>query len=88
MDVGPHRDLVGELTDSVRAAGLHMGLYHSLREWYNPIFLEERFDSKQLQSVSMETSYCMLSLTPSHQWLRKLGSLFLFSFSQPMNRRE
>ena len=42
MDVGPHRDLVGELTDSVRAAGLHMGLYHSLREWYNPLFLQVR----------------------------------------------
>ena len=42
MDVGPHRDLVGELSDSVHAAGLTMGLYHSLREWYNPIFLEVR----------------------------------------------
>jgi len=33
MDVGPMRDLVGELTDAVRAQGLRMGLYYSLIEW-------------------------------------------------------
>ncbi|MGW8267575.1 MAG: alpha-L-fucosidase [Longimicrobiales bacterium] len=33
MDVGPKRDLVGELTDAVRARGLRMGLYYSLIEW-------------------------------------------------------
>ena len=33
MDVGPRRDLVGELSASVRARGLRMGLYYSLIEW-------------------------------------------------------
>ena len=33
MDVGPMRDLVGELTEAVRAQGLRMGLYYSLIEW-------------------------------------------------------
>jgi alpha-L-fucosidase len=33
MDVGPHRDLVGELTEAVRNRGLRMGLYYSLIEW-------------------------------------------------------
>lgn len=36
MDVGPHRDLAGDLTAAVRAAGLRMGFYYSLYEWYNP----------------------------------------------------
>ena len=36
-DVGPMRDLVGALTESVRAAGLRMGLYYSLAEWNNPL---------------------------------------------------
>lgn len=33
MDVGPKRDLVGDLTEAVRARGLRMGLYYSLIEW-------------------------------------------------------
>jgi alpha-L-fucosidase len=33
MDVGPRRDLVGELTRAVRARGLRMGLYYSIIEW-------------------------------------------------------
>lgn len=37
MEVGSQRDLVGELTQSVRKAGLRMGLYYSLPEWNNPL---------------------------------------------------
>jgi alpha-L-fucosidase len=33
MDVGPKRDLVGDLADAVRDRGLRMGLYYSLIEW-------------------------------------------------------
>ena len=36
-EVGPRRDLVGELTEAVRAAGLRMGLYYSFLEWGNPL---------------------------------------------------
>ncbi|KAK5883933.1 hypothetical protein CesoFtcFv8_020205 [Champsocephalus esox] len=32
MDVGPHRDLVGDLAVAVRNRSLHLGLYHSLYE--------------------------------------------------------
>ena len=32
-DVGPRRDLVGDLTASVRKKGLKMGLYYSITEW-------------------------------------------------------
>jgi alpha-L-fucosidase len=37
VDVGPGRNLVGELTYAVRKAGLRMGLYYSLAEWNNPL---------------------------------------------------
>lgn len=37
MDVGPKRDLVGDLTEAVRDAGLKMGLYYSLSEWNHPL---------------------------------------------------
>jgi alpha-L-fucosidase len=33
MDVGPKRDLVGDLAAAVRAEGLRMGLYYSIIEW-------------------------------------------------------
>lgn len=38
VDVGPHRDLVGDLTQAVRKRGLKMGLYYSLYEWYHPLY--------------------------------------------------
>ncbi|MFW5973329.1 MAG: alpha-L-fucosidase [Bacteroidota bacterium] len=34
-DVGPRRDLAGELTSAVRQRGLKMGFYYSLYEWFN-----------------------------------------------------
>ncbi|KAL4234690.1 Tissue alpha-L-fucosidase [Mactra antiquata] len=43
MDVGPNRDLVGELAESIRKkTNIHFGLYHSLFEWYNPLYLEDK----------------------------------------------
>ena len=41
VDVGPHRDLAGDLSQAVKVAGLHMGFYYSLYEWYNPNYLSD-----------------------------------------------
>ena len=38
VDVGPHRDLAGDLSQAVKAKGLHMGFYYSLYEWFNPLY--------------------------------------------------
>lgn len=38
MDIGPNRDLAGDLTKSVKAKGLRMGFYYSLYEWFNPVY--------------------------------------------------
>ena len=38
VDVGPHRDLAGDLIAAVRAKGLRMGYYYSIYEWYNPLY--------------------------------------------------
>ncbi len=39
VDVGPHQDLAGELSQAVKARGLRMGFYYSLYEWYDPLYL-------------------------------------------------
>lgn len=41
VDIGPHRDLLGDLTTSVRKKGIRMGYYYSLLEWYNPLYKKE-----------------------------------------------
>jgi alpha-L-fucosidase len=38
MDIGPHRDLAGDLTEAVRRRGLRMGFYYSFYEWFNPLY--------------------------------------------------
>jgi alpha-L-fucosidase len=42
VEIGPKRDLLGELSEAVRRRGLRMGYYYSLYEWYNPLWLSDR----------------------------------------------
>lgn len=42
VETGPKRDLLGDLTRSVRRRGLKMGFYYSLYEWYNPLWLTDK----------------------------------------------
>ena len=41
VDVGPHRDLAGDLSKAVVANGIKMGFYYSLYEWYNPLYVHD-----------------------------------------------
>ncbi len=41
VDTGPQRDVIGELSAAVRKRGLKMGLYYSLYEWFNPLYLND-----------------------------------------------
>jgi len=45
LDLGPKRDVVGELAKSIRSRGIAFGLYHSLYEWFNPLYLQDRNSS-------------------------------------------
>jgi alpha-L-fucosidase len=38
VDIGPHRDICGDLSKAVKSKGLHMGFYYSLYEWFNPVY--------------------------------------------------
>ncbi len=37
VDIGPHRDIVGELLEAADRNGLRRGLYYSLMEWFHPL---------------------------------------------------
>ncbi len=41
-DIGPKRDVLGDLSEAVRRKGLRMGYYYSLYEWYNPLWLNDK----------------------------------------------
>lgn len=41
-DVGPHRDVLGDLAAAIRnQTDIKFGLYHSLYEWFNPLWLSD-----------------------------------------------
>ena len=42
VEIGPKRDLLGELSKAVRAKGLKMGFYYSVYERYNPLWLTDK----------------------------------------------
>lgn len=42
VEVGPKRDLLGDLSEAVRKKNLKMGFYYSLYEWYNPLWLQDK----------------------------------------------
>jgi alpha-L-fucosidase len=41
-EIGPRRDILGDLTTAVRKRNLKMGYYYSLYEWYNPLWLRDK----------------------------------------------
>ncbi len=41
-ETGPHRDLLGDLFAAVRKTSVHAGMYYSLYEWYNPLWLKDK----------------------------------------------
>ncbi|CAF0765775.1 unnamed protein product [Rotaria sordida] len=50
MDVGPKRDLLGDLANAIRnRTDLVFGLYHSMYEWFHPLYLEDKKNGFQTQ---------------------------------------
>ena len=42
VETGPKRDLLQDLSAAVRKRGMKFGVYYSLYEWYNPLWLSDR----------------------------------------------
>ena len=53
VDVGPHRDFCGELREACEGSPVKFGLYHSLYEWYHPLYQKdpERFALEHLHPM-------------------------------------
>ncbi|ESP01432.1 hypothetical protein LOTGIDRAFT_230702 [Lottia gigantea] len=50
MSTGPNRDLVGDLADAIRKyTDMRFGVYHSLFEWFNPLYLQDQANNYQTQ---------------------------------------
>lgn len=41
VDIGPHRDLIGELFEATRKQGMKAGAYYSVYEWFHPALRAE-----------------------------------------------
>ncbi|KAI6195563.1 Alpha-L-fucosidase [Aphelenchoides besseyi] len=44
VDVGPHRDLVADLSKAIRDRDIHFGLYFSQMTWFHPLYLADKKD--------------------------------------------
>lgn len=56
VDVGPHRDFCMELREAMEGTGVKFGVYHSVYEWINPLYLEspERYALEHLHPMLKE----------------------------------
>ncbi|KYO25782.1 tissue alpha-L-fucosidase [Alligator mississippiensis] len=50
VDTGPHRDLVEELGEALRERNIYYGLYHSLLEWFHPLYLDDKKNGFKTQN--------------------------------------
>ena len=56
VDVGPHRDFLRELKDALDGTPVRFGVYHSVYEWYHPLYLKdpERYALEHLHPMLKE----------------------------------
>ncbi|KAJ1373426.1 hypothetical protein KIN20_035820 [Parelaphostrongylus tenuis] len=41
VDIGPKRDIVGELKDAFKGTDVHFGLYYSMFDWFHPMYIDD-----------------------------------------------
>ena len=83
MDVGPRRDVIGEIANATRAAGLRFGAYHSLFEFYNPLYLADKANNWTTQvfvaGVARDAGRCRTVFTRYPMERRRLGASWKFN---------
>ena len=72
MEMGSHRDLLGELEQAIRKTNIKFGLYYSLYEWFHPlwVFDKEKFVSEHFhpQFKDLIESYKPDIIWPDGEW--------------------
>jgi alpha-L-fucosidase len=72
VDVGPHRDFCAELKAACDRSSVRFGVYHSIYEWYNPLYLQdpERYALEHLIPMLKElvTKYEPSTLFTDGEW--------------------
>ena len=72
MEIGPHRDLVGELEKAIRKTNIKFGLYYSLYEWYHPLWIydKDKFVSEHMfpQFKDLIEKYKPDIIWPDGEW--------------------
>ena len=73
VDIGPHRDLLGELEQSIRKTDIRFGIYYSLYEWYHPLWRmdREKFVTEHFfpQFKDLITRYKPDIIWPDGEWM-------------------
>jgi len=97
LETGPKRDILGDLTNAVRARNLKMGYYYSLYEWFNPLWLSDKpkFIREHMfpQFKDLVTKYQPSLIfsdgewdLPSEEW--RSPELLAWLFNEAPNRNE
>lgn len=73
FDVGPHIDFLLELSDAVRSreSSMKFGIYYSLMEWFHPLYLRDKNQSKVefvTQKVMPELKEIVQNYEPDIVW--------------------
>ncbi|XP_078339789.1 alpha-L-fucosidase-like [Crassostrea virginica] len=54
VDVGPNKDLIKYIFAYLAGSGVHFGIYHSLFEWFNPLYLRDKANNYTTQTFVKE----------------------------------
>lgn len=72
FDVGPHRDFCAELKEALKKTDVRFGVYHSVYEWYHPLYIKnpEQYALEHLHPMLKEliTKYEPSTLFTDGEW--------------------